>query len=74
MNLDNYKLATPPEYDSNDKECDDCEGKGHLDISYCCGGLIDSDHLICHTCRDHSDFEECETCSGKGTISNDLIH
>lgn len=74
MGYDDYKLATPPDHEPNEKECDECEGRGYHDESYCCGASIDHDTLICHECNDHSDFMECDECKGTGIIINDLIY
>lgn len=51
--------------------CEDCEGKGHTGVSACCGADIDEDHLICHDCKEHSEFEECERCDGDGWYNED---
>jgi len=73
MNYQTWKLVIPPDYKPNEKECEACEGIGHTNESYCCGAEIDSDILICHDCKDHSDFAECEECNGLGVIiTNDL--
>lgn len=48
--------------------CPDCEGDFPR-LSSCCGASMDSDIMICSDCKEHSDFGECETCEGKGTIS-----
>lgn len=60
---DNYK-ETPT------KVCPDCEGNDER-LSICCGANIDSDHLICYECREHSDIAECETCDGTGIVEID---
>lgn len=58
-----YRPINPPE----PIECDACEGKGYHDESECCGAYIDEDMKICHSCKEHSDFMECEECNGTGT-------
>lgn len=50
------------------KECPDCDGRGHFHISECCGADIDDDTKICHNCKEHSDFDRCETCDGDGQV------
>lgn len=51
------------------KDCPDCDGVGHFkDASECCGADIDEDILICHACKEHSGFAECENCNGKGFL------
>jgi len=64
MSYDDYKLASPPEH----KECSECEGKGHFQLSNCCGAQCDSDMLICYECKEHCDLQECEECDGTGTV------
>jgi DnaJ-class molecular chaperone len=65
MNYDQWKLATP---DDDTIECPDCEGEGHSEGSYCCDAYFDEDIKICSSCKDHTDYAECEKCKGTGTI------
>jgi len=58
----------PPENKTINIECTECEGKGHHNFSECCGASIDSDMKICHECKDHSDFAQCERCDGTGEV------
>jgi len=49
--------------------CPDCNGKGCFeDISVCCGGILDTDTQLCHTCHDHSAPMECDNCGGTGKV------
>jgi hypothetical protein len=61
MNYDDYKLMTPPQ----DKECPECEGRGHFKHSACCSARI-SEAGICYECREHTEQEDCEECNGTG--------
>jgi predicted amidophosphoribosyltransferase len=65
MNLIDYDIW---EYDlSNEyKYCRNCNSEGYFIQSSCCGADIDTDILICHACKEHSDLEECEDCNGVG--------
>jgi len=60
-----YRPINPPE---DTVECPDCEGTGHSEGSYCCDADFDSDIMICSSCKDHTDYAECERCDGTGTI------
>ena len=71
MNDDNLppQLANDSKF-NNEKEvpCPDCNGDYMGDISACCGSWMDSDIMICSSCREHADCMECETCSCNGSI------
>lgn len=62
-----YDNQLPPDDDSVD--CEDCEGDGKLELSNCCGAVMDIDTLMCSECYDHCDQCECETCDGTGQVS-----
>ena len=49
-------------------ECKECNGTGFGEYSYCCGAELNDDMMICHECKDHSDYDECGECNGKGVI------
>ena len=53
---------------TEDKFCIPCDGMGYYLVSDCCGAEIDSDILICHECKEHSDFAECENCESQGLV------
>lgn len=61
-----YRPINPPDDDT--VECPDCEGTGHSEGSYCCDAILDEDTMLCSSCNDHSNYEDCDRCDGTGTI------
>lgn len=47
---------------NEETKCEECGGIEVRPTSSCCGASIDSDILICHDCREHSEISVCETC------------
>ena len=68
MSYDTWKTETPPEY-TDTEICKECQGKGTVLLSECCGATIDEDILICMDCKEHSGLQECEECNGKGIVN-----
>ena len=56
--------------DENFIDCPDCNGE-ESKLSECCGAPMDSDIMICSDCKEHADFQRCETCEGEGKIKKE---
>jgi len=65
-----YDNMLPPDDGEGDDECPDCEGSGELQQSNCCGDeTVDSDILICPSCKEHCELDKCERCDGTGHLN-----
>ena len=48
--------------------CPACDGTGHTDFSECCGAAMWEDDL-CMECKEHSSYQDCEFCDGRGEVT-----
>lgn len=68
LNMEIHIHTHQSQEDDNYKACPDCEGD-FPKMSACCGAYIDSDILICGSCREHSELAVCETCNNSGRVA-----